>query len=432
MKTIWFGLLVGIVSVIPLGRAQVELCDKAGTLTRNTNGSFYYSSDLRYGQDLTDLNTWIQRLNDVLTADGTLLVLVPTPRRGMANGEIVTDTAALNALEINFDAVEARTYYQDYVASLAPVVAVDLIGGATTLTGKPLEFQKFDRHWTSEGAQVSAQVVAQVLLANPTYQALAGPGSAKFSTTLTGTEPGGNKIFELIVENCGALPDELKEQVNVYTTKMLNEGSLFAADTPVIALAGTSFSMKPYNFDGFLSEALNQPVLNASVYGGGLDSALQDLLLKRERGANPKVIIWEYRMKDAVGTQGTGDYTPFRQMIASVYGACNAETTLLSGSAAVSGEKVELLTSTNPDISGENYYLHLQASDLSLVEFEIVSAYKDGRVDTAPVNRSTRGRNTGEYYLELSRDITAPLVDVSLNVPAGTTGTIEAQVCHTP
>ncbi len=213
-------------------RAQVELCNEAGTLTYNTDGSFYCSSDLRYGESLGELTTWIKRLNETLEAEGTLLV--PTPRRGMVNGEIVTGTAALEALNINFDGGEAHTYYQDYIASLAPVGAVDLISTTEMLTGGPLEYQQFDRHWTSEGAKVSAQGVA-FLLANPTYQVLTGSRSAEFATTLTGTEPGGNEIFELIEEKCGDLPDAALGQVSLYETKRLDEGDLFADEIPVVA-----------------------------------------------------------------------------------------------------------------------------------------------------------------------------------------------------
>lgn len=422
-----------VASFIPLGQAQVELCDETGTLTRNTDGSFYYSSDLRYGQELTELNVWMQRLNETLAEDGTLLVVVPTPLRGMANGEVVTDTTALEALEIDFDVAEAVAYYKDYITSLEPIVAVDLLDAAETLKSEEIGYhQKFDRHWTPEGARASAEAVAQVLLENSSYQSLVGAENTEFTTTLTGTEPGVNKIFESVEKNCGDLPDESMETINVYETKQLAEGDLFTEETPTIALAGGSFSTEKYNFDGFLSETLSQPVLNASVSGGGLDLALQDLLLKRGKDENPKVIIWEYRMTDATGTEREEDYTSFRQMIPSVYGACSAENALLSGSAEITGETADLLTAANPDIYGENYYLHLQASDLSLVEFEIVSRYEDGSVDTASIDRSTRVSNNGEYYLELSRDISSPLREVSLNVPAGITGTIEARVCRAP
>ena len=55
-----------------------------------------------------------------------------------------------------------------------------------------------------------------------------------------------------------------------------------------------------------------------------------------------------------------------------------------------------------------------------------------GSTDVAPVVRSTRVTNTGEYYLELSRELQAPLETVSLTVPAGTTGTVDAQLCRAP
>lgn len=136
---------------------RLELREEAGTLTRNTDGSFYYSSDLRYGHDLDDLTVWMKRFNDALKAEGTLLAVVPTPLRGMVSGEVVNDTAALEALEIDFDVSEARTAYHDYVASLEPILGVDLLNAARSLNGQtPGYHLKLDQHWTPAGAQVSA------------------------------------------------------------------------------------------------------------------------------------------------------------------------------------------------------------------------------------------------------------------------------------
>lgn len=55
--------------------------------------------------------------------------------------------------------------------------------------------------------------------------------------------------------------------------------------------------------------------------------------------------------------------------------------------------------------------------------------HSDGSVDRATTERSTRIRNTGEFFLELSRDVATPLREVSLTVPAGSSGTVEAQLC---
>ena len=131
-------------------------------------------------------------------------------------------------------------------------------------------------------------------------------GSTVQHDLVVGTEPGENAIFELTEEKCGDLPDTLLEPINLYETREAGQGDLFALDTPLVALAGTSFSTEPYNFDGFLSEALRQPVLNAAVSAGGLYTALQDLLLNREPGGNPRVIVWEYRLGDAALANGGG------------------------------------------------------------------------------------------------------------------------------
>ncbi len=413
-------------------QAQLELCEAVGTLTHNSDGSYFYSSDLRYGADTDGVTEWMKRLDETLRADGTLLVAVPTPTRGMVNGGIVTDRAALETLQIDFDAAAATAYYQDYVRSLAPLAAVDLVPWTRALAGRMPGFQqRYDRHWTPEGARTAAVAAAAALATDPRYAALTPPAPTKFTTTLVGTEPGENAIFELTEEKCGDLPDEVMETVNLYETREAGQGDLFASETPLVALAGTSFSTEPYNFDGFLSDALGQPVLNAAVSAGGLYTALQDLLLNREPGGNPRVIVWEYRLGDAVQANSEADFVPFRELIASVHGDCGADA-LVTNRAAVSGTNVELLTTSDPAVVGPDYYLRLQASDLSLVEFALTLTHADGSADVAPILRSTRVANTGEYYLELSRELTAPLERVSLTVPAGTTGTVDAQLCRAP
>ena len=414
-------------------QGQLELCEAVGTLTHNSDGSYFYSSDLRYGADTDGVTEWMKRLDETLRANGVLLVALPTPTRGMVNGGIVTDTAALETLQIDFDAAAATAYYQDYVRSLAPLAAVDLAPWTRALAGRTPGFQqRYDRHWTPEGARTAAAAAAAALAVNPRYVALTPPAPTEFATTLVGTEPGENAIFELAEEKCGDLPDTLMEPINRYETREAGQGDLFASETPLVALVGTSFSTEPYNFDGFLSDALGQPVLNAAVSAGGLYTALQDLLLNREPGGNPRVIVWEYRLGDAVGADGEENFVPFRELIASVHGDCGADA-LVRNRAAVAGTggaEVALLTNTDPAVTGPDYYLRLQASDLSLVEFTLTLTHAGGSADVAPILRSTRVANTGEYYLELSRDLTAPLERVSLTVPAGTTGTVDAQLCR--
>lgn len=433
LKLVFLLILVLPQTVLASAQEGLTLCDEAGTLTQNTDGSFYYSSDLRYGADLSELTMWMNRLNDVFRDNGKLLVVVPTPLRGMVNGGVVDDTAALEELEIDFDVSEAQAYYRDYVRSLEPIVAVDLLDAATLLSGQtPGYHLKLDRHWTPEGAQVSAQAVAQVLSANSEYNALQLPKRTIFSTARVGEQSSPEKIFELIEENCGDLPDELMETMSLYETERGTEQTLFDLKQPYVTLAGGSFSGKNYNFAGFLSEALGQDVVDNSVSGGGLFIPLQDYLLNTPPELRAEVIIWEYRMTDATSTNSKEDFTPFRELIPAVYGACSAENTLLSNSTEASATNFTVFENSSDSVQGEDYYLHLQASDLSLVEFEIAMTHEDGSVDTALIERSTRVSNTGEYFLELSRDVASPLSEVSLTLPAGVTGTVDARLCKVP
>lgn len=422
-------LLSGVGAASPT--QKVELCEDAGTLTRNTDGSFYYSSDLRYGADVTKLTVWMNRLNDALKARGDLLVVSPTPLRGMVNGDVVDDTDHLEALEIDFDALAARSYYREYIASLAPIVAVDLLDAATALNAQTPGYHfKWDRHWTPEGARASAQAIAQALKAQPAHSALPFSAPQAFATTQVGAQPSPGRIFELIEEKCGDLPDELMEPMTLYETTSLVEVGLFSAEAPPVVLVGTSFSGKQYNFAGFLSEALGQEVVNYSVSGGGFFTSLEDYLLNRPDGAAPAVIVWEYSMTDAKDTNNRANFVPFRSLIPATHGACSADTSLAATRVEMSGGALTLFDNLSDErLQGPEHYLHLRASDLSLVEFAVVMTHADGSVDHAAIERSTRIHNTGEFFLELSRDLAAPLREVALTLPEGISGTVEAQLC---
>ncbi len=60
--------VLGLVLASSMAQRSLELCDEADMLTSNTDGSFYYSSDLRSRNDLDELNAWMTRLNDALAA----------------------------------------------------------------------------------------------------------------------------------------------------------------------------------------------------------------------------------------------------------------------------------------------------------------------------------------------------------------------------
>ena len=136
-------------------------------------------------------------------------------------------------------------------------------------------------------------------------------------------------------------------------------------------------------------------------------------------------------MTDGTGTSMKENLTPFRELIPAFYGGCSAKN-LVSRSTDISGTTLRVLESDDPDVYGEDYYLQLQASDLSLVEFEIALTHQDGSVDQAPVEHSTRVSNPSTFFLELSREISSPLQEVSLTLPAGVTGTVDAQLCRVP
>ena len=83
-------------------------------------------------------------------------------------------------------------------------------------------------------------------------------------------------------------------------------------------------------------------------------------------------------------------------------------------------------------IKGSDYYLAMEFSDLSILDFGIRIKHADEQIEIFNIQRSTRVNNSGKFFLELSPNIKSNLKEISLNLPTNSTGTLKTYICQAP
>ncbi|MEM6385674.1 MAG: hypothetical protein AAF718_05495 [Pseudomonadota bacterium] len=150
-------------------------------------------------------------------------------------------------------------------------------------------YMRTDTHWSPEGARAAAEAIAKQLVAYEFPR-------ATVETRLTGARELEGDLLSFVAT--GALRPYIGpalDTIPVYETQVGNTGGLLG-DVPVpVALVGTSFSAKPaFHFEGFLKQALQADVLNASQIGQGPFAPMNKFLSDIEHFASPpSLVIWE-------------------------------------------------------------------------------------------------------------------------------------------
>jgi alginate biosynthesis protein AlgX len=357
--------------------------------------------------------SYLTRLNRALEAEGVSLVLAAQPPRGVA----------LSAGSIaGYDPGATLRSYEEARAALQQT-GLHVTNLATVVQDTPKYFFKRDHHWTPEGAERSAEAVAEVI--KSTAATVTSPPQT-FRTEAVGREEQVGSFGEAIGRICGENPPA--ERLTRYRTQASRTGaetspedSLFGeTPAPPIALVGTSNSAREdLNFAGFLEQETGLTVLNASAVGGGPQAALESYLRSPTfREAEPRFIVWEF----ATLFDLPEDPIFYRQLIPSVRGACSAAASSAAVTKALAGTRMTLFEGV-PETRAA--YLYLEFSDLSLTAFDLGIRYRDGRSETVEVRRSSRETNDGHFFLEFQ----GPVERVTLTVSEDATGTVQARLC---
>ncbi|ABV93645.1 putative alginate biosynthesis protein algJ [Dinoroseobacter shibae DFL 12 = DSM 16493] len=150
-------------------------------------------------------------------------------------------------------------------------------------------YMRTDTHWSPRGARASALAIAAAL------QDRALPRAA-VTTTVTGVVPFEGDLTVFADTGpwrpwIGPAP----EVIETFETRVDAAEDLFGEAVLPVALVGTSFSAKPaFHFEGFLKDALQADVLNASRIGLGPFVPMDDFLADiGDLASLPTLVIWE-------------------------------------------------------------------------------------------------------------------------------------------
>lgn len=403
---------------------QFEVCAEALALPdhqrafQGLKGWFFFAHDFRetYEVMAPEQVAFIAELNRVFASKGILLVLVPVPDRAAVSPDILyladPKQAAFSpaTLRANFDAF-VQSLEERGVATvnvLAEAIAFDASGGQT--------FFKRDLHWTPEGANMIAKVVAAKIndrLAEPLPQLPLALTRNPSDQTYTGLF-----INHWIRSACGyGFPPEPLGDYTVTPPA--------TATKPVeVVQLGSSHSKPPFD-KGFLSVALQSPVADMAVGNGGIFFSLENYLASSDYlQAPPAVLVWEIPAGAA-----PIDALAQRRLLAASYGICSGTPRKFERTVAVDDPS---LTFEN-GFSSADTYLTFSFSDLSLLTFKASLRYGDGREETLAFDRPEQiaERNQGRFFTTLLENA-GPLEEISLKIVPKRAGTVKVQLCQSP
>jgi alginate biosynthesis protein AlgX len=374
---------------------------------------------------------YLQRFYQALQSQGIIPVVVVIPRRPMVYYQNFDLSKSRFA---DYSVTDAHAEYANFLKTFttAGFLAPDLLSVALEAVNdsEPLYFAH-DHHWTPAGAKLYARPVAEAIKTMSEYSALE---KTKFETTFEGTGSMPGSWADLVRETCGVdIPNEDFPKPVTKVAEGDSEVELLS-DTPApqIILVGTSqsFAERGFNFDGYLSEFLEVEVVNYALPASFWAGIQSYFLSESYTLSKPKFLIWEFG-HFPIGAPV--HYLELRQIIPSVYGACSQEDSLASNHINVTNQDIDLMSNLgDSSIQGSDYFVYFEASDVSMVEFDLKIAYSDATVDEIHVERSTRGQNLGRFFMEFSNEIKANIQGIKLHTSEGASGTIDARICKIP
>lgn len=359
----------------------------------------------------SDINR-LQRLNQVLAARGSTLILSVLPTRGM--------TGARYSLSDTYDVSAAWEKYHQLVSVMrAAGVRVASIDESAVQEGN-FYFRR-DNHWTPAGAKTMAQAVAaQVKAAGITLPV------KKFVTDAGNPVPHKGVFEKILQEGCGV---EIKpETVPDYRTYSPEEQADLFGDTarPSIVLLGTSNSVHAAshaNFEGFLKDALSADIDNRAVSGGGSDTAMLQWLASQDHiNHPPRVVIWEFPVHDDFYNRHF-----LRQAIPAAEGPC--PTPVVTATVASDAKKITMADGwAGHDIRAKDHYIHLTFSVPPSSPFDMTWKGIGEETQEFRFTRASHYREDGIYYLDMEEGMEpVNTLDMTFSTPPG--GFVTVNVC---
>lgn len=391
------------------------------------NASNYESGSLRGMRFLVDgKDGWLFRTDDdfmetfgpssrnrtelshfiaMLKQQGTELSIVYIPTRGLVHSDQIYDLKS-----VNFDLVKAKSAYEAALAELRGAGAI--VPDLAQIYNKPAAsdyFFKRDHHWTPDGAQLSARLLADEIKKHAVYEQLPEmPFRSYPSGVLRRTgqlQVAARRICQFdypfqFVPNYVTEPEAVDTEADA-------SSALFGDDTmPAVTLVGTSNSWNnnnDFNFSGFLKDDLNVDVLNESIAGGNFDGSLLQYLMSAEfRDAPPKLLIWE--MPSYYDLDDPMFYRRVRPMLA---GGCDNREILLETQNSLKPGRNEILFNGSGEVKrlkSQELIMDLTFDNPEFRELRGYVWYIHGRREPIRMQVTDRVNIQGRFVFEVMPD----------------------------
>lgn len=374
-----------------------------------------------------------KRLRDALKAKGVELVIVYQPTRGLVNREKLTDEE-----KVGFDFDLARQNYLKAIEGFreAGIWTPDLSPLFDEQGVDTDYYFKADHHWTPNGADRTAKLVAETLKQIPGFDDIP---KKDFQSRVVGLLPKAGTLHKTAAQFCGTT--YATQYVDRYETEADGAASadaLFGDDSnPRIALVGTSNSGPAYNFAGFLQQHSGAEVLNMAVSGGGFDSALLQYMSSQAFHDNPpKVLIWEFATHYDLAQASF-----YRQAVPLVNNGCEGRPALMKNKVTLKPGANEVLVNGEQsplrDLRGGDYQIDLTFSDPTVHESKATLWYLNGRRENFKIEQSDRVDTGGRYAFELRndpdwRDLNLLALEIQSPEQMPANLSVEATLCKRP
>lgn len=399
-------------------------------ITRGT-GDIYFRRDADFQEFFSidaETQQWFKLLKKALATRDIELVLIPLPTRGIVQSALLdVDDPEQGIYDPDF----ARSEFSDYVSALksSGIHTVDVMAGLEANAGWDKYFYLHDHHWTTVGANETAQWAADLTKALPSYDKLSKYG---FEVRPTGPTLYKSVMAMEIQRRCNiAVSAEPETQYEV-TREAVSEDDLFgdASETNPAALVGTSFSAQSFfYFQAFLQQHTSLQVSKYAVDGGQFDGALASLVFSRAfLEAVPPVIFWESPSYYDINFLARSD---FPQIIPAIFGPCSGDDVVSTASIAAADGELALSMAPEQAVAGSRYYVAVDTdpSDNGRVTLDL--NYSTGDHFVQRLGEFANVRNDGRYYFLLSDEPAGVLTSLTARSNSGPKH-FSVSVCSVP
>ena len=358
---------------------------------------FRIFADLRMQHPLDDRTVHMMgQLAQVLKENGTTLIYVTIPSKSQGMPQYLPAHAA----DYGFQPAMADAIYTDFVTRLnkANVAAPDIMSALRANKGAERAFFGADFHWTSQGARLGAQAIAETIKADPAYADLP---KTTFVTKAVAPEVAFSGMRRTLQGYCAAsLPptETMAYKTEAAAADDATTGlDIFASGDAVLpaVLVGTSYSDSPINnFAGFLSEFSQLEIVNYAITGGNQFGSMTSYLTSDDfKAQRPRFLIWENPIYNNLAQYGAA---PLEELIAAAGNTCTTAlpvTKLDANTVEASLEGIKVG-------ADDAIYADFGSEGPRIANFSIEAA--DGLIRHSKMERSQRLRATGNFYLGLS------------------------------